>query len=374
MTHTLQHRLQQTFPDLVFESEVLLAPFTAIKIGGPAEVLVAIESTTQLATVLKFCEQEGIPVTILGWGANTLIADRGLRGLVIRNLTKELVIEAKSEAAGQLPPVLSARHQAITPDQDFTTLDYQEESNAPTVVITAASGWPLPSLIATLLTQGITGLQWYARIPATLGGAIVNNIHGGTHFLSENVESVRVLNPAGEERQLVGGECDFRYDYSRFHVSGEVILDARLQLWRGNVERARKTVSDWATKKSIQPQKSLGCTFQNISTQEQERLGLPTNSTGYLIDTVLQLKGTQVGGARVSTQHAAFIENVGNATAQDYLSLATMIHTKAQQELALVLKPEIFFKGFASDEIAQLVAAAPSVALIETPRSSSNSL
>lgn len=353
-------QLKTAFPDLPFESEVALAPFTSVKIGGPAEVLVAIEATANLAAVVKFCHEHDIPVTILGWGANTLIADRGLRGLVIRNLTKELTIEPDSTvpdttATNREPITVEPRHQTTDAQRAFSSLEYQELEGTERVSVIAASGWPLPTLLNSLLSQGITGLQWYSRIPATLGGAIVNNIHGGTHFLSECVESVRVVTPANEIKTLTAAECNFAYDYSRFHTSKEVLLDARLRLWRGDVTKARATVGEWAQRKSHQPQRSLGCVFQNISAEEQQRLQLPTPSVGYIIDQVLHLKGTKIGGVQISNTHAAFIENVGDATAKDYLDLAVKIHREARTALSLHLQPEIFFRGFEPSETAELL-------------------
>ena len=369
---SLIENLQSEFPQLEFLPEAVLAPFTAIKIGGPAEVLVTVQKSEDLLALLQHCRAHAIPATMLGWGANTLIADRGLRGLVIRNVTKSLTIHpatgaasdptATTDSASTTNPApesptttkIQARHTAVTTAHDFSALDYEESPDTEGVDLTVAGGWPLPSLIATLLAQGITGLQWYARIPATLGGAIVNNIHGGTHFISEVITSVRVLTPDNKIVTLSASDCAFGYDYSRFHTSKEVIIDAQLKLWRGDATRAQATVAEWAKRKSAQPQKSLGCVFQNISSEEQQRAGLPTPSVGYIIDQVLGLKGTRVGGAQISSQHAAFIENVENATAEDYLELTTMIMTATREKLGITLKPEIFFMGFTENELAPI--------------------
>lgn len=351
---SLQTQLQSAFSDLLFESEVSLAPFTTVKIGGPAEILVSISTTASLVAVLKFCRSHQIETTILGWGANTLIADRGIRGVVIRNQTKELTIEAAKDVVQERKLPIAARHQSSLPEQAFSPLDYHESKATPRVFVTVASGWPLASLISTLLSKNITGLQWYSRIPATVGGAITNNIHGGTHFISEVIDSVRVLMPANQEQRLTAQDCEFGYDHSRFHGSGEVILDARLLLWQGDVERARATVAEWAKRKQRQPQRSLGCTFQNVSSEDQQKLKLPTPSIGYIIEHILGLKGERIGGAQISLQHAAFIENVDQATAQDYLALALKIQQAAKLKLGLSLKPEIFFRGFAASELAVL--------------------
>ena len=347
--------LQSNYRELEFLADSPLAPFTAVKIGGPAEVLVTIDSSETLIDLVRFCKRNAIPVTILGWGANTLIADRGIRGLVIRNVTKELEISEDRAAPSANSSIdIAPRHAVTSPDQSFSTLDYQETPGTARVRVTVASGWPLASLIPTLLARSITGLQWYSRIPATIGGAVVNNIHGGTHFLSEVIESVDVLTLEGDGERLTPQECEFDYDYSRFHHSQEIITSVSLLLWKGDVDKARATVGQWAKLKSNQPQHSLGCTFRNISAEVQKEHNLPTPSTGYLIDQVLELKGTRIGGAQISQKHAAFIENVADATAQDYLDLSLLIARHAREQLGIKLVPEIFFRGFASSELQEL--------------------
>ncbi len=166
---------------------------------------------------------------------------------------------------------------------------------------------------------------------------------------------MRVLGPDNEVVTLTGTACDFDYDYSRFHHTQETILSAQLRLWKGDVPRARQTVTEWAKRKSRQPACSLGCVFQNLSAREQSQLQLPTPSIGYIIDQVLQLKGFRVGGAQISTTHAAFIENIGESTAQNYLNVVLHIHDTAYKRLGLKLKPEIFFRGFQAEELAPLL-------------------
>lgn len=351
----LHTQFAQAFPLLLFEAEAALAQYTAIKIGGPAEVLVSVNTTPDLIALVQYCREQKIAVTILGWGANTLIADRGIRGLVIRNMTREMTITRESPATQTTTPIVIPRHQAISDKVDFSSLDYSESANTPTVTVTLASGWPLPSLISTLLTEGITGLQWYSRIPATLGGAIVNNVHGGTHFLSERIVSIQVLTNTNEILDLAPDQCEFGYDYSRFHHSDEIILAATLRLWLGDAERARHTIGEWAKRKSVQPQKSLGCVFQNLTSEEQTALKLPTPSIGYIIDQILHLKGKRIGDAQISNTHAAFIENVGQATAQNYLDLTLEIYRAFKARFNISLRPEIFFRGFDPTDLEELV-------------------
>ncbi len=353
----LADQLNQQFPDIKFSAEEPLAAYTTVGIGGPAEAFARIRTRSALSDVVKYARQNKIPLTILGWGANTLIADRGLRGIVIRNDTSEITVHDTLPAEIFQTPRVDARWGADdnqgTAKYDFADLDFSEHQ-AEKVWVTMDSGVSLPMAINILLSKGITGLQWYARIPASVGGAIYNNIHGGTHFISEILNSVSVITPEGEEKNIPVTELEAAYDYSRFHHSGESIISADFLLYKGDVAAAKQVAQEWAVRKKIQPQNSLGCVFQNISADEQKRLELPTPSIGYMIEHVLKLQNYRVGDAVVSAKHAAFIENVGNATAADYLSIIRTIITTAEEKLNIALKPEIFFLGFTDAELADI--------------------
>jgi UDP-N-acetylmuramate dehydrogenase len=351
---TLAEQLNHQFPTLNFAAAVVLAPFTTVGIGGPAEAFARIRTREDLKTIIQYARTSNTPLTILGWGANTLIADRGLRGIVIRNDSSEITVHDEMPEKIFQTPAVTARWSADatqgTAKYEFSDLDFAER-NATKVWVSMDSGVSLPMAINILLSKGITGLQWYARIPASVGGAIYNNIHGGTHFISDVLNSVSVITPTGTEKNIPVHELEAGYDYSRFHNSGESIISADFLLYRGDVVKAKQVAQEWATRKKIQPQNSLGCVFQNISAAEQARLAVPTPSIGYLIEHVLELQGYRVGDAVISTKHAAFIENVGKATAADYLSCIRTIITTAQKKLGITLKPEIFFLGFTDAEL-----------------------
>ena len=348
-------RLQQQFPTLSFLSEQPLAPYTTVKIGGPAEVFCQITNSKDFVAVVQFMRKNQLPLTILGWGANTLIADRGLRGLVIRNMAQGITIlrdtvEHESQVIPTIDPLWHSDKKKGSFTYEFSDLDYIENDAEP-VLVELDSGVSLPFAINSLIDQGITGLQWFARIPATVGGAIYNNIHGGTHFISEVIQSVTVLTTDGTLRTLSLEELEFGYDTSRFHHSKEIIISALFKLYIGNAERARQTAEEWARRKAVQPQRSLGCIFQNITIADKERLNLPTTSAGYIIDHILHKKGMIKNNLKISEQHAAFIENLGGATAEQYLQIIREIITETRTALDITLRPEIFFLGFTDDEL-----------------------
>jgi len=352
--------LQSSFPELNFESKVELAPFTQVKLGGPAEVFFDSQSIEDLTKVVQFCQKEDIPITMLGWGANTLIADSGIEGLVIRNRTKNVDFNP------ELPKSIINYHSKIdestapdvrfaqTPDTDtYSSLEYSEP-HLPTSTLIVDSGAPLPWLINLTLNHRLTGLQWFARIPATLGGAVVNNIHGGKHFLSELILGVELIDQVGKLQILTADQLEFGYDTSIFHHQNWVITRVFMQLYQGDAERAKQVVIAWSTQKKHQPQRSLGCIFQNLDALTQQKLDLPTSSVGYFIDQVLGLKGTNYGKAMISPEHAAFIKSEPGCTSNDYLALIKLCVAKAKLH-GVQLKPEIFFKGFTTEELSDIM-------------------
>lgn len=340
------------FPKLKFEQNIPLAPFTTVKIGGPAELFVNTTTTQDFIDVVTTAKKNNIPLTMLGWGANSLISDEGIKGLVVKNSAHEIAVIDENISTASHKVVTQPRWQSDDSSSnkkyEFEDLDY-DESDRTRVRVKISSGVSLPVAINTLLQQGITGLQWYSRIPASIGGAIYNNVHGGTHFISEVLESIQVITPEGELKDMPASEGEFAYDFSRFHHSQEVIVSATFLLFRGDVDRAKQVVIEWARRKAIQPQNSLGCVFQNLTPEQQQKLNLPTPSIGYLIEHVLQRKGFRIGDAMVSEKHCAFIENVGQATAKDYLEVINTLVNETKQKTGIQLKPEIFFLGFEKD-------------------------
>ncbi len=348
----LQNLLTE-LPGLNYAEETPLAHHSTVKIGGPAELLIETKSSAELSSVVKYVRSAMVPLTILGWGANTLISDTGIRGVTIINKSSSFHILTDESNFNQptTSHILPRWNKSDGEEHDFFDYYTGEEAR---VLVACESGTPLPYAINQSLQQQLTGLEWFSRIPATIGGAIYNNIHGGTHFLSDQIHSVLILNEDGKEQTLTPSGMEFSYDYSRFHHTKEVILSAKLLLYQGNTEKAKLAAVTWAQKKQHQPQRSLGCVFQNLSLSEQTKLNLPTNSIGYLIDKVLHLSGYTIGGAQISKSHAAFIENTGGASSTDYLQIIEHIQTTAKQICDIIPKPEIFFRGFTQNELARI--------------------
>ena len=334
-----------------------LAKHTTLKVGGPADLFLVVKKEDELINVVELAKKLKIDFIILGWGSNVLISDAGFRGLVIKNQTQEIEILGPAPEIKHETKVEKEvdRHEHVEVEGKkypikFDDLDY-DESDLPAKLVSVSTGVPLANLIHWSHEHGLTGLQWYSRIPGTVGGAVFNNIHGGTHFFGEIIWEVTILDVDGQLRTLKVKDLELAYDKSRFHDSKEVIVNVTLRLPQGDVEKAKHIALEWAQRKSVQPSNSAGCTFKNISQEEKERLGYPSTSIAYIIEWILKWSNKKIGDARISEKHHAFIVNDGKATAADVLEMIKEIQRGIKEKTGIHLEPEIFFIGFSSREL-----------------------
>jgi UDP-N-acetylmuramate dehydrogenase len=326
---------------------------TFLKIGGPADLYYEAVTSDRLIDAYKNAARFKVPVTILGWGSNILVSDKGVRGLVIVNLSKQIEIldsYRQSINLSKSTPRWESDKSKGTFKYEFKDLDYSEDGSK-RINVKIDSGVGLSNAREYLFKFGITGLQWYAGIPGTIGGAVFNNIHGGTHFISEVIKSVKVITPNGEVKELSIDEIGVDYDKSRFHKSKEVIVSVLFSLYLGDVDRAKYVTNEWEKRKNIQPRNSPGCAFQNITQEQKLKLGFPTTSVGFIVEHELKMTDFRVGDAAVSANHHNFIVNLGSATASDYLKVVKEIYRRTKEQLGIELVPEIFFMGFEDEEI-----------------------
>ena len=324
-----------------------LAKHTTLGIGGPADFFYQAKTEKGLIQAIKVAKRLNLPYFILGGGSNILISDKGIRGLVIKNLIQGFSFKAFSEKF--TPPLIKSRLVQLEPEK-YLEAKKQPQSSCkknPYFLVTVGSGWRLNSLINHCLDKGLVGLEWFGGIPGTIGGAIYMNIHGGHYFFSDFVYGVRVWDFKTQKTKYLPAEkLTFAYDYSLLQKEPMVILTADLILGKGNVVKARRTYQDWLRKKSqVQPARSCGSVWQNLTDKIRKEQDLPTSSVGYLIDKKLQLKGKRLGRAQVSLKHAGFIENLGRARASDVLKLMCLVEEQAKEKLGIDLKREVILKG-----------------------------
>lgn len=286
-----------------------LAPFTTFEIGGPADALYDATTSEDLAIAVTAARRAGIPFTLIGLGANVLVADRGIRGLVIRNASGRWRIDGTS--------------------------------------LTADSGAVVSALIRDAMARSLGGLEHYVGIPSTVGGALWQNLHflspaparERTMFIAEVVERVTLLMPDGRTETVAGSDMRFGYDTSRLHGTGEIALEATFSLVPARREALERTAQEnlsWrgARHPWLQYHPSAGSIFKKI-----DGVG-----AGRLIDDC-GLKGFAIGDAQVSFLHANIIVNRGHATASDVRALIAEIQRRVREQTGHSLEPEIGFLG-----------------------------
>lgn len=379
----LYDSIKSAIPDLKIYQNHPLAPYTTIKIGGPADIFVIVEKDYQLRTLVKllyqtntklqkkevknvffgaqdvsdsatvehqekiFLTSESIPITILGNGSNVIISDTGIRGLVIKLATSEINIDhALSQGIQPSTSISTQRSEGDAQKYlDFSTLDY-DETHLSQKKVTLSAGLSLARAITNLIDQGLTGLQWFAYIPASIGGAVHSNIHGGSHNFSEVIDSVEIFDfKTGHFKNLKSQDLDWQYDHSSFQTKPEwLIVNVTLKLFLGDTTKALQVVDAWIQQKQkIQVMNSAGSVFKNPPLKDCQRLWGEQKSSGWIIEQVLGLKGLKEGDAQISTNHANFIINNGHATATEYLKLIKTVQSTAKEKLNLNMEPEVKF-------------------------------
>ena len=202
-------------------------------------------------------------------------------------------------------------------------------------------------LVRWTITHGVAGLAAWAGTPGTVGGAVHGNAHFGGEFIGDLVESVQVVDTAGNVVELPAVALDFGYDRSRLQRSGEVLLSAVFQVTPGEPSALRSLArASLAHRKHTQPLSapSAGCVFQNPQPgRDVVPEGIPW-SAGALVDRA-GLKGSRVGGAQVSETHGNFILNDGTATAEDIRSLIARCRQRVREMFGVDLVEEIVYLG-----------------------------
>lgn len=294
-----------------------------MKVGGPADILLEVKTSGELIDAYSIASTHHLPVFILGSGSNLLISDLGLRGLVIKNRADQ---------------IKTIKFQGGVKNNQL------QLSQA---TIEAESGAITNHLVRYSIDEGLAGLEYFLGLPGTVGGAIYNNSHYQHQMIGDLVHEVKVLDRHLNIKTYTQPELKFGYDTSLLQRTKELILSATFTLPGGDKQVLWDKATTFAkTRASTQPLSlpSSGCMFQNLSPSESELLGLNHKSVGYLIDQA-GLKGTSVGGAKVSDVHANFIVNTGSATATDILKLIKLIKKQVKAKFGITLRPEVFFVG-----------------------------
>ena len=275
-----------------------LKDHTYFKIGGPAKFFIEPQDSNDLRLLLSLVKRYNFPIFVIGRGSNLLISDKGINGVVLR---------------------LNAPW--------FNKLSYKDN------YLNVGSGVLLSRVVLFAQDYGLSGAEFLAGIPGTVGGALAMNagIAQDNRSIAELVESVTVMDYRGNRKVL--NKKDIRFGYRTSSLSKYIILSTLIKLNRKNKEQINDKIKAYLKYRKLTQdlsKPSAGCIFRN-----------PTgNSAGRLID-LCGLKGKRIGGAGVSLKHANFILNLENAAARDVLQLTDLIKKEVRKKFNIDLKPEI---------------------------------
>ena len=325
------------------QKNIPLSKYTSFKIGGPANFFCVAGNNNEIKEALEFAGENKLKVFVLGGGSNLLISDKGFDGLVVK-----------------------------IQDTRFKIQDSK---------ITCGAGLSLIKLVSESVKNKLTGLEWAAGIPGTVGGAVVNNAGANGKAMNDIVEEVGVLEKtppslplSGEElsppdkggwgvRKFTNKQCQFSYRNSIFKKEKKfIILSAVLKLEKGNREESEKTILEYLkSRKEKQPLEypSAGSVFKNpvvddghlakLIKEYPELKNIAKNNTipaGWLIEQIDELKNKKIGGVMISEKHCNFIVNFNNAKAEDVVILISLIKQKVRTRFGIQLGEEIEYVGF----------------------------
>jgi UDP-N-acetylmuramate dehydrogenase len=285
----------------------LLARHTAFRIGGPADLTVTASSTEMLAQAVALCQSLEAPFRVLGGGSNILISDAGIRGIVILNRAKGITFPP----AGKGQPV-----------------------------VVTESGASLSTCAQQCVSRGLAGLEWATGIPGTVGGAVVGNAGAWGSDTASSLLQAGILQAGGARQQISALELGYDYRTSLLKTGalgiGTVVLDATFGLATGERETLQANVAGiHARRKASQPSgATCGSVFRNP----------PGDFAGRLIEAV-GLKGQHQGDAAISTVHANFIVNEGQATAGDVKNLIDLARSRVMGQFGIEMALEIELLG-----------------------------
>lgn len=301
MKESQWNRLACTLSSLSIKEGELLAAHTTLKVGGPARLYVDITCEQDVLDALRATKTLGVPFMALGNGSNMLFSDDGYAGLILHF------------------------------GEAFSSVTREGQR------LRAQSGALLSRLAAVAAGAELSGLEFAAGIPGTLGGAVVMNAGAFGSSLSDRLSWVRCLTPDLDILTIPAEEMDFAYRHSRAMQEGLIVLEAEFLLEKGEESAVYALMKDFSDRRrATQPLNypSAGSFFKRPE----------GHFAGALIEKA-GLKGFSVGGAQVSEKHAGFLINTGGATAKDFVTLSDTVRKIIAEQFSVVLEPEVRIIG-----------------------------
>ncbi len=269
---------------------------TTLRVGGTADIYIEPGDSKDLALVLKWAGKNNIPVRIIGSGSNLLASDLGVRGIILRL-------------------------------KGLNWHNIRREKNG---LIVAGAGVKLQSLVSWTAQQKMTGAEFLAGIPGTIGGAARMNAGAWGREFSDIIKWVKVMEPNGKTRQLNRSQLGFTYR-SCNRLKNRIVLEVALSMRTGNTNTIRKKISKiMKRRKWMRSMRSAGSIFKNPK----------AGHAGSLVESA-GLKGRMIGGAKITNQHANIISTKNGANASDVLALVGIAQNSVKMKLGINLTPEI---------------------------------
>lgn len=307
-----------------YQENILLSDYTTFKIGGPARYFFEGKTECQIKQGINIAKKLGVAFKVIGGGSNLLVSDDGYPGLIIHN-----------------------RYQGIKILSDKIRVN---------------SGTRLQALVNYCVGKGLVGLENLSGIPGTVGGAVYGNAGAYGKSIGDRVERVKVYD-GDKYIWLKKEKCHFAYRDSIFKKNILVIIQVELRLTRGKRQDIAKKAREILIERLARYPANLKCAgsfFRNILIEDvtnkswlkvpQEVIVNGKIPAGYLLDQI-GAKGMKKGGIQVTSFHGNIIENIGDGTATDCLSLARKIREKVKRRFRIELDPEVQLIGFAKKDV-----------------------
>lgn len=273
----------------------------SFKVGGPADFLLKPKTEDEIKKLIEFLKNENIPYIVIGNGSNLLVKDGGIRGVVIKIA------------------------------DNFNKFEIEDTK------VVAQSGALLSFMGKAILNKSLTGFEFAAGIPGTLGGAIAMNAGAYGGEMKDIVKSVRLMDSKGNIIELSNKEMEFEYRRSLISKSDYIVLSAIMELKEGNFDEIKGYMKE-LTKSRVTKQPlnlpSAGSTFKRPEGHFAAKL---IEDSG--------LKGLTLGGARVSEKHSGFVVNIGDAKAKDIIELINVVKSTVYSKFGVMLEEEVKILG-----------------------------
>jgi UDP-N-acetylenolpyruvoylglucosamine reductase len=276
-----------------------LARLTTVRTGGSGEFFARASNADQLATLLRWAHSHQHRASVVGSGSNLLIADEGVRGLVVKL------------------------------DKQLAGIDKDDDTH-----LVCGGGARLPAIAAYAAREGLSGIEFGVNIPGTLGGAVRMNANAYGGELARVLEWVEIAQLDGSLSRREPEQLDFAYRSSGL-ADGEVVTRARLALQPHPPQEVRATLEEMRRRRhEVQPQgiKTFGSTFKNPEDDSR---------TAGLLLSEAECNGLQIGGARFAPKHANFVENTGQATTADVIAVMAEGRRRVLERFGIELEPEV---------------------------------